>query len=182
MKFAIRRLDNPLFLLPAHNTFMPFCVILFLYIWQRPGNEFLDITDTALVNHDVLVDFAAVYVDLYDLCPLCKFIWIQCDSVAESSAKCDDQISLVDGSVGGYAAMHADQTQVKVTVVSYNACCHQSIGGWNVRLLQQCSQFLTGVRCYDASSDISDRLLCSINQLNDCRDVVSLHDGAWFQF
>ena len=80
------------------------------------------------VNVDVLAQLAGVNVDLDDLGAPGEGVGLEGDAVAEPRADRDDEVGLIDGLVGGVAAVHAQHAEVVRLAIAEDACGHQGIG------------------------------------------------------
>ena len=112
-----------------------------------------------------------------DFCALGKAVGVQRHAVTEPRAHGDDEVGLVDGLVGGVAAVHTQQAQIVRLAVAENARSHQGVGGGHTGLFQQVAQGLAARRTAHTAAEVDDGALRLVDEAGSFLDVLFIIIG-----
>ena len=163
--------------LPLVDHLHPVGVLLLLNKGEHPAQDIADITDNGKIHIHVLAQLTGVDIDLDDGGVLGKGLGVQGHAVRKAGAQCDQHVTVRDRPVGGVAAVHSDHADVHRVTVGHNACSHQSIGGGDLRLVDQVTQGLAGSRAPHAAAKIDQRALGRIDDIGGPLDLLFVVGG-----
>src|SRR5699024_6243795 len=132
------------------------------------------------VHRDVFAQLAGVNVDLDDFGVRGELGRVERHAVGKAGADGDDEVGLVDGLVGGVAAVHAQQAQAVRCAVAQHAGGHQRVGGGHAGFFQQVAQRLAAGRAAHAAAKDDDGAFGRVDHGGGRLDVVKVvpRDGA----
>ena len=126
---------------------------------------FLAIAQYSHIHLHILVDFRRVdiHVDDFRLLGIC--IQIAGHTVVETHTHGNEHIALIGLDIRPEITMHTEHTFIQRMIRRDGREAEQCTSARNVRLFQECLQFLLGISQFDTLSYQHERLLCRIYQI-----------------
>ena len=158
------------------NVCCPLFVFLLRDFFQKKLQHFPQISDHGSVNHNVLVDFRCIHIDLQDFCLRCEGLGISCDTIAETCAKGNQKITLTHSIVGCFGSMHSNWSCIELILTGKSTFSHQAVTYRCLDLVSQSTHLFGCVCNYSAAAYKDERLLGSGDHLG-CSLHILRADG-----
>ena len=150
--------------LPAADLLHPELVLGLFNIGQDGLQDIACIAGQAQVYRNIFAQLARVDVDLDDFGTLGEGVGVQSHTVTEPGADGNDEVGLINGLVGGVAAVHTQQPQIVRLAVAQHTGGHKGVGGGHTGLFQQVAQGLAARRAAHAAAKVDDRAFRFIDE------------------
>ncbi len=104
-------------------------------------------------------------------------VGVQSHTVTEPGADGNDEVGLINGFVGGVAAVHTQQAQIVRLAVAENTRGHQGVGGGHAGLFQQVAQGLAARCAAHAAAEVDDGALRLVDHPGGSLDILLIVAG-----
>ena len=163
--------------LPAADLLHPELVLGLFDIGQNGLQDIACIAGQAQVYCDIFAKLARVDVDLDDFGTLGEGVGVQRHTVTEPCADGNNEVGLINGLVGGVAAVHTQQPQIVRLAVAQHTGGHKGVGGGHTGLFQQIAQGLAARRTAHAATEVDDGALRLVDHPGSGLDLLLIVAG-----
>ena len=160
--------------LPYIDLREPLGVLLLLETDGERGNTRFEVAEDILIHADVLVDFFLIDFELDDLRLLTELLAVARDSVGETRAAGNHEVTFRGDLARFIAAVHADVADKERMTGRNRAESHQRAAYGRVDQLREREELLAGVRAENAAARVDHRTLSIADQLLHPADAVGI--------
>ena len=126
---------------------------------------------------DVLVDLGGVEVDLDELGAAAELVGLEGHAVGEAGAHGEHDVAVVQGEVGGAAAVHAHHAEVERVVAVDDAGAHEAVGRRHAGLLHEGGKLFACAGSGHAAAEVHGRAFGVVDDLGGLGDGVHVEAG-----